>query len=135
MGLSRLWSKSKQPAGRWLFVFLLLVFWNISGDLAQGVSSHSPWEILFSATIVVFYVPILMMYAMRLAWERSCSWLWIVPIGALYVAMVFLAARGEEGPVRLLALITIVVQLPLAIIEPKFERREQATVQEQGQEK
>ncbi len=110
MGLSRVISKSRQPASRWLFVFLLIVSWNLFGDLAQSVSTHSHVELWYSAVMIAIYIPCLLLYAMRLAWERSLSLLWTVPIAALYVAEVLLAARGDEGPVRLLALIAIVAQ-------------------------
>lgn len=121
MSLSRLLSRSRQPASRWLFVFLLIVSWNIFGDLAQSVSTHSRAELWYSAVMIAIYIPCLMLYAIRLEWERSLSLLWTIPIAALYVAEVLLAVRGDEGRVRLLAPVAIVAQLPLAIMKPKLE--------------
>ncbi len=133
MGLSRVISKSRQPASRWLFVFLLIVSWNLFGDLAQSVSTHSRAELWYSAVMIAIYIPCLLLYAMRLEWERSLSFLWTVPIAALYAAEVLLAARGDEGPVRLLALIAIVAQLPLAIVKPKREMGDRAAGPERGE--
>lgn len=133
MYLSRLLSRSRQPASRWLFVFLLIVSWNLFGDLAQSVSTHSHVELWYSAVMIAIYIPCLLLYAMRLAWERSLSLLWTVPIAALYVGEVQLAARGDEGPVRLLALIAIVAQLPLAILKPIREMGDRAAGPERGE--
>ena len=133
MYLSRLLSRSRQPASRWLFLFLLIVSWNLFGDLAQSVSTHSRVEIWYSTVMIAIYIPCLMLYAMRLAWERSLSLLWTVPIAAMYVTEVILAARGDEGLVRLLALTAIVAQLPLAIMKPKREMGDQAAGPERGQ--
>jgi hypothetical protein len=130
MQLKGLFSPKKPPASRWLFAFLLLTFSNLSNDFAKGISSHSRGELWFSGIMIALYVPILIIFGIRMLWERELTLLWMVPITALYIADLLACVRGDSDKALLWALVTMVAQLPLKLMKPKLIAREPDTSSE-----
>ena len=133
MRWKHLFSQKRPPVSRWSFVFLLIVFCGVSGDLARGISSHSRIEIWFEAIMVAICVPVLVIYAIRLLWERYLSWLWFAPIAALYIADLTASVKGDWEKTFLGTFATLLAQLPLALMKAKRIPHEPGSSAEPGQ--
>lgn len=120
MRLKRIFAKQGPPVNRWIFGLVYLTFVNLISDLARSIQTSDRWELASVVVFLLLYVLCWPILAIRRLIDVGLSWLWVVPLAAIYAAAIFLAAIGHASLVWPLGAVVALLQVPLLFLSPRL---------------